>query len=483
MGTRVFLAGVVLAVFVSPALGATWYVDVAVETPGDGLSWGTAFQTIQEGIDAASDGDTVVVAEGFYVENIRFNSKNIILTSTDPPDSTVVANTVIAGGGWGSVVKFSGAEDETCLLCGFTIRNGSGSGGDWGSHGGGISGGGWGTRTHATIRNNVVTRNMAVDSGGGLAYCDGLIQNNVVSHNSAYNGGGLSTCGGVIEYNTIVFNEAKYGAGLCGWDGNLAGREMCGATVRNNIIVGNRAEWWSMPGIGGGLSHYDGVIENNLVCNNTSGYGGGLAYCGAVLQNNTIIGNRGSTGGGLYFCGSIIRNCIIWGTKAGTAGNQLDKCTLPSYCCIEGWTGEGEGNIAADPRFLSAENGDFRLRADSPCIDAGFNHPDLPEFDIAGMRRIMFGGKSLTVDMGAYEFYINKLEPVPGTNEAVFTWSSLADRTYSILYTDDLFNSYTAIDNFPSSGNQTTSWTDDGALTGIPPLLAPRRFYRVLENP
>jgi hypothetical protein len=107
----------------------------------------------------------------------------------------------------------------------------------------------------------------------------------------------------------------------------------------------------------------------------------------------------------------------------------------------------------------------------------------LPEFDIAGMHRIMFGGKSPTVDMGAYEFYINKLEPVPGTNEAVFTWSSLADKTYSIFYTDDLFNWHTAIESFPSSGSQTTSWLDDGSLTGIPPLLAPKRFYRLLENP
>ena len=85
--------------------------------------------------------------------------------------------------------------------------------------------------------------------------------------------------------------------------------------------------------------------------------------------------------------------------------------------------------------------------------------------------------------MGAYEFYINKLHPVPGTNEAVFTWSSLADRTYSIFYTDDLLNWHLAIANFPSSGNQTTSWTDDGSLTGIAPSLAPMRFYRVLENP
>ena len=136
-----------------------------------------------------------------------------------------------------------------------------------------------------------------------------------------------------------------------------------------------------------------------------------------------------------------------------------------------------------NPQFDDPEGGDFRLLSLSPCIDAGHNDPELPATHVAGMHRIMFGGKSLTVDMGAYEFYINDFEPLPGTNEAVFTWSSLEGKTYSIFYTDDLFNWHIATANFPSSGNQTTSWTDDGSLTGLPPLLAPRRFYRVIENP
>jgi hypothetical protein len=86
---------------------------------------------------------------------------------------------------------------------------------------------------------------------------------------------------------------------------------------------------------------------------------------------------------------------------------------------------------------------------------------------MAGMHRIMFGGKSLTVDMGAYEFYINALTPGPSPDQTTFTWSSLADKTYSVFY----------------SGNTTTSWIDDGSQTGAPPGLVPRRFYRLLENP
>ena len=137
--------------------GAALYVDISMAESGDGTSWQTAFKAIQEGIDAASHGDTVIVAEGSYVENIEFSRKNIVLTGTDPLDSDVVQGTIIDGNQAGSVITFDGSEDETCVLSGFTITNGSG----------GISGAG----THATIQNNVVSNN----DGRGLDGCDGTI--------------------------------------------------------------------------------------------------------------------------------------------------------------------------------------------------------------------------------------------------------------------------------------------------------------------
>ena len=66
----------------------------------------------------------------------------------------------------------------------------------------------------------------------------------------------------------------------------------------------------------------------------------------------------------------------------------------------------GENNIVADPVFADTLAGDYSLGEGSPCIDAGVNRPDLPDFDLRYHKRIMPGAPGVPnqVDIGAYEY-------------------------------------------------------------------------------
>jgi len=184
-------------------------------------------------------------------------------------------------------------------------------------------------------------------------------------------------------------------------------------------------------------------------------------------------------------------NCIVWGNES--------PCDGPSGPCAEvtatysdiqrGY--QGLRNIDAGPRFLDPANGNYRLRTDSPCIDAGTGDGYWPKpvRDAEGKRMPAYGGKYpqrpdfLYYDMGAYEHYVNSLHLEPDLGSAVLTRTSFWRSSYSIFYSADLLAWHLADGNLPSAEVETTSWIDDGSKTGVSPPFAPRRFYRILENP
>jgi hypothetical protein len=80
---------------------------------------GQTYTTIQSGIDAAHNGDTVLVAPGTYNENIDFKGKAITVTSSGGPSTTI-----IDGGSKGPAVSFVTNETPASTISGFTIQHG-----------------------------------------------------------------------------------------------------------------------------------------------------------------------------------------------------------------------------------------------------------------------------------------------------------------------------------------------------------------------
>lgn len=83
-------------------------------------------QTIQTAIDSSSNGDTVLVSPGTYIENVNFNGKSIALGSLflTTGDTTYISQTIIDGNQQGCVVVLESGEDSTTVISRFTITNG-----------------------------------------------------------------------------------------------------------------------------------------------------------------------------------------------------------------------------------------------------------------------------------------------------------------------------------------------------------------------
>ena len=131
------------------------------------------FTSIQSAIEVSAARDTVLVAPGIYYENINFRSKNIVVTSIFylSGNSSIINFTVINGSkpsssDTGSCVIFSGGEDSTAVIQGFTITGGSGT--KWSDeHGAGMFREGGGILVQSSspvIQNNVIVSNSVTDT-------------------------------------------------------------------------------------------------------------------------------------------------------------------------------------------------------------------------------------------------------------------------------------------------------------------------------
>lgn len=168
------------------------------------------YTTIQAGVNAAANGDTVLVEQGTYSENVNLGSHQITLASRFilDGDNSHIQQTIIDGRAMGSVLTISGRQDTNTVIAGFVIQNGNDS-----QHGGG---GIYCNCSSPVIRNNIIMHNTSTEDGGGvscLVRANAVIRDNVVAYNisSQFNGGGIacSQSNVIIRNNLIIGNLAK----------------------------------------------------------------------------------------------------------------------------------------------------------------------------------------------------------------------------------------------------------------------------------
>jgi len=425
-----------------------------INVPGDEL-------TIQAGIDAAMNGDEIVVAEGEYFETINFLGKAITLRSSDPLDPMIVANTIINGGGSGSVVTCSSGEGSGTVLNGFLITNGS-------VGVGGSGGGMYNVSSSPTVSNCTFSGNSADFGGGGMANVDSsspTVTNCMFIGNTAVLGGGMFNDNSSPTVTNCTFSENS----AVGDDGGGMLNNESSPTVADCIFEGNTA----LSGGGGMHNEHSSptVVNCRFIENAAGGHGGGISEDGSspMVVNCTFVGNSAVVGGAMFNDASspTVINCTFSGNSASQDGGGMyfylnssptvtnctfamnsapngnalafrgpDPSTLVMANCIlwdggdEIWNNDGStinitysdvqggwpgaGNIPDDPMFIDPDNGDYRLQAGSLCIDAADNSavPVGIDTDLDGNRRFVddpdtpdtgFGNPPI-VDMGAYEF-------------------------------------------------------------------------------
>lgn len=347
----ILLVGLAMLVF----LGGTWLWqhtrwDKALNVPSE-------FDTIQAAIDAAEDGDTVVISPGTYAGNINFKGKAITVTGEAPDDRSVVEATILDGERAGSVVIFADGETGESVLTGLTIQRGYPN-----EFGGGIICDG----ASPTISKNLIKGNKAY-RGAGM-WCrdsEARIIENIFKENTAKHRGGGIFCQGqpgpLIRDNTFVKNTVDIDRG---------GAIHCArsdATIEKNLIQGNKA-----PLHGGGISFYgrcNPLAKANTITENSARMGGGIcsdADASPVIKGNTIADNVGGDGGGIICWKSsttpkILNNDIVnnHSYRYGGGGIVCNNGTSP---VIKG--NRIEGNTSVNPG-----GGISCMRGASPLIE------------------------------------------------------------------------------------------------------------------
>ena len=427
--------------------------------------------TIQAGINAAVDGDTVLVAPGTYAESLDFKGKNIIVTSG--AKSYADADSVILQQvGTQAIASFHSGESQSAVLNGFTIQDGQDTM---------IAV----TSSSPTISNNVLSNitgcGIVITGAGGspmvrgnhiygmrlkpsMPSCGAIgvgpaiaafqagdvsILGNTLDHSDETNPGPgnnsflitLYLCSSALVQNNILHDNTTQGSLI--WAGNVGRLRMLQNAIFNNVQQSTVSPNYPTTGFAVQIvdnqlppsyqAAIDGLFLNNTFANNNLAASptypsSGLrqiiyssTYFGApppaeTYENNLLIGTMPGAAVKCQFSQGQVTTYSYNDTFNSGALEAPTDCTS---------TGTVAANINQDPQFLDRAGGDVRIAQTSPAVYAGdINAPSLPAADLAGKNRTVCG----KIDMGAYQTHPHppialsaSPNPVAGGSPVTFT--------------------------------------------------------------
>jgi hypothetical protein len=379
---------------------------------GSFTDWAHAATNIQDAVNAAANGDTVLVTNGTYYcwSNSVYNNsvtsmvtvtKAITVRSVNGPAVTIVDANYPNFTNRCFYVRANGA-----AVAGFTIANGHAS--DYANGGGAFMDGypgGWCTLSNCWITGNSTTNaavayNAGVPGGGGVyndyGSCKLLncaIWNNITSNNAAYGGGGVlfycrgypidmrdcvisnNYCSAGPAYAAMIRNFTTAMVTNCAFVNNDCGglyvaplNASSSVTVDTCRAIGNSVT--STAFYGGGISLPAGptnaIVRNCQIINNVCGnYGGGMCIAQGRVSSCLISSNYCliTSGGGLYLSyyvvpGALVENCVIVSNKCGASaagGGVFMKLGTLRNCLVANNIGDYGSGIGVNSSDAIAE--------------------------------------------------------------------------------------------------------------------------------